>query len=120
MVMAHELLPKERPELVSLHKQLRALINSLRRFVDEEDYRHLEEAGRIHESIKSNKHYELLSGRIDLENNLKAMVATVAAAGGKLDDLTHGRLLDQAVYTIVRANIASTGLEFKLKRMRKG
>jgi hypothetical protein len=35
--MAHELSPKERPELVSLHKQLRALINTLRRFVDEED-----------------------------------------------------------------------------------
>ncbi len=116
--MAHELSPKERPELLTLHKGLRNIIAALREFLDTEDYTYLEKAVEIGEVLKTNKHYGTLSGRLDLENNLKAMYHIYK--NQKIDDFVHGRLLDQVVYTIVRANIISTGLEFKLKRMRKG
>ncbi len=120
MVMAHELSPKERPELLTLHQGLRNIVTALRQFLDTEDYTHLEKALNILETIKTNKHYHTLSGRLDLENNLKTMHQIYQTYGGNIDDFVHGRLLDQVVYTIVRANIISTGLEFKLKRMRKG
>jgi len=118
--MAHELSPKERPELLELHRHLREIIAELRKFIDTEEYNHLERAMQIHENVKGHRHYSVLSGRLDLENNLHSMYQTYRSLKGRLDDLIHGRLLDQAVYTIVRANIMATGLEFKLKRMRKG
>ncbi|MEM4280614.1 MAG: hypothetical protein QW470_05650 [Candidatus Caldarchaeum sp.] len=118
--MAQELSPKERPELLNLHQGLRNIVTVLREFLDTEDYSHLEKAVNILESIKANKHYHTLSGRLDLENNLKAMYEIYRTYGDKMDDFMHGRLLDQVVYTIVRTNIISTGLEFKQKRMRKG
>ncbi|MEM1943419.1 MAG: hypothetical protein QXO30_08105 [Candidatus Caldarchaeum sp.] len=118
--MSHELSPKERPELVELHEGLRSLVKALRSFLDTEDYGWLKKAFEVHQKLVSNKHYQGLSGRLDLDNNLRAMNQVYLAYGEKSDDFTHGRLLDQVVYTIVRANIISTGLEFKLKRMRKG
>ncbi|MEM2095006.1 MAG: hypothetical protein QXV86_01875 [Candidatus Caldarchaeum sp.] len=120
MVVSHELSPKERPELVELHEGLRRVVKALRIFLDTEDYGFLKKAFELHQKLLSNKHYQGLSGRLDLENNLRAMNQVYLAYGEKTDDFTHGRLLDQVVYTIVRANIISTGLEFKLKRMRKG
>ena len=118
--MAHELGPKDRPELLSLHGELRELIGCLRQFIDTEDYAFLEKAYTIKEKIKNGMKIELLSGFEDLDKNLNIMYYSWREAGGNLEDYVHGRLLDQAVYSIVRANIITTGLEFKMKRMRKG
>ncbi|MCS6769615.1 MAG: hypothetical protein NZ570_04170 [Candidatus Caldarchaeum sp.] len=120
MVVSHELSPKERPEVLELHRGLRDVVKALRNFLDTEDYGFLRKAVEAHERLKTHKQYPSLSGRLDLENNLKAMDEISRSHSDKMDDLVHGRLLDQVVYTIVRANIITTGLEFKLKRMRKG
>jgi hypothetical protein len=118
--MAHELGPKDRPELLSLHGELRKLIGCLRQFIDTEDYGFLEKAYTVKEKIKNSMKIEWLSGFEDLDKNLNIMYYSWMEAGGNLGDFVHGRLLDQAVYSIVRANIMATGLEFKMKRMRKG
>ncbi len=118
--MAHDLGPKDRPELLTLHHSLRELIGCLRNFIDSEDYGFLEKAYTIKEKIKNTMHIGYLSGFNDLDKNLNAMYIVWREAGKNLEDYTHGRLLDQAVYSIARANIMATGLEFKLKRMRKG
>ncbi|MCS7110439.1 MAG: hypothetical protein NZ956_03095 [Candidatus Caldarchaeum sp.] len=118
--MAVELTPKERPEAFELLQNLRALAKSLRKFLDTEDFGHFEEALRTHQTIKASKVYEHLSGHLDLDNNISQLKIIYDSTGGKIDDIAFGRMLDQVVYTIVRANIMATGLEFKLKRMRKG
>ncbi|MEM4417893.1 MAG: hypothetical protein QXD32_07540, partial [Nitrososphaerota archaeon] len=63
---------------------------------------------------------EWLSGFDDLDRNITAIHNVWRESGGDFRDFVHGRLLDQAVYSLVRANIMATGLEFKMKRMRKG
>lgn len=120
MTLSVELSPKERPEAFQLLIQLRALTRALRRFLDTEDYAHFREAVQIHNSIRSSKLYEHLSGHLDLDNNINQLNAIYESSRGVLSENSFGRMLDQVVYTIVRANIVSTGLEFKLKRMRKG
>lgn len=118
--MSTELSPKERPEAFELLQQLRAFSKSLRKFLDTEDFAHFEEALKIHETMKESQIYGHLSGHLDIDNNIGQLRTLYETTGGKIDDMTFGRMLDQVVYTIVRTNIVSTGLEFKLKRMRKG
>ncbi|GBC68722.1 hypothetical protein HRbin01_00406 [archaeon HR01] len=116
--MAHELSPKERPDILSMHRSVRDIIESLQKFVETEDYAYVERAFNEKERLKSHGKLEYISGFQDLESNLDTLYNSVK--GGVAADFVHGRLVDQAVYTIVRANIIATGLEFKLKRMRKG
>lgn len=118
--MSHELSPKDRPEIISLHSSLRELISSLRMFLDTENYNYLERAYSIKEKIKTRMRIEWLSGFDDLDRNITAIHNVWRENGGVVKDFVHGRLLDQAVYSLVRANIMATGLEFKMKRMRKG
>lgn len=118
--MSTELTPKERPEAHELLKKLRLLAKTLRTFLDTEDFTYFVESVKLHQEIKDNHIYRHLSGHLDLDNNMEQLQKIYEAGGANIDDMTFGRMLDQVVYTIVRANIISTGLEFKLKRMRKG
>ncbi|BAJ51335.1 hypothetical protein CSUB_C1484 [Candidatus Caldarchaeum subterraneum] len=118
--MATELTPKERPEAHELLKKLRLLAKTLRSFLDTEDFTYFTESVKIHQEIRGIPIYQHLSGHLDLDNNMEQLQKIYETGGANMDDMTFGRMLDQVVYTIVRANIVSTGLEFKLKRMRKG
>ncbi|MEM0440651.1 MAG: hypothetical protein QXF45_03815 [Candidatus Caldarchaeum sp.] len=118
--MVSELAPKERPEAYDLLQQIRRMTKALRNFLDSEDFKHFEQALQIHDMFSKNHVYLHLSGHLDLDNNINQLKSIYEMSKGNLDDLSFGRMLDQVVYTIVRANIVSTGLEFKLKRMRKG
>ena len=121
MVTAHELSPQMRPLIVDCMNKLKEIIYYLRLFLDEEDSRYVDEAYRVCGELRGNgEMLKLMSGFEDLERNLEALHKTFKEKGDSIDDILYGRLANQAVYIITRANIIHTGLEFKLKRMRKG
>ena len=121
MVTAHELSPQMRPVIVECMNKLKEIIYYLRLFLDEEDKRYIDEAYRVCGEIKGNSEMlKLMSGFDDLDRNLEALYNSFKEGGDNIDDILYGRLANQAVYIITRANIIHTGLEFKLKRMRKG
>jgi hypothetical protein len=90
---------------------LREVIADLRSFVETDDYSFIEMA---------KERVSALSGMRDLINNVREMYRKVLEANGKLDDIDHGLLVQQAIYSITRANILAVGIEFRLKRMRGG
>ncbi len=121
MVTAHEIAPQMRPTLLECMNKLKEIILLFRKFLDEEDYNYVEKAYQLNQEIKNNPEFlKLMSGYTDLDNNIQAIYNTVRENGGNVDSITHGRLSNQAVYIITRANIIYTGLEFRMKRMRKG
>ncbi|HID04900.1 MAG TPA: hypothetical protein EYP20_03750 [Aigarchaeota archaeon] len=121
MVTVHEIPPQMRPTLLECMNKLKEIIILFRKFLDTEDYSYVEEAYRLNQEVKNNPEFlKFMSGYADLDNNIQAMYNMVKERGGDVDSLTHGKLSNQAVYIITRANIIYTGLEFRMKRMRKG
>ena len=121
MVTAHEIAPQARPTVLECMDKLKQLILLFRRFLDEEDYSYVEQAYRLNQEIKSNPDFlKLMSGYRDLDNNIQSIYSAYRERNGEVDSLLHGKLSNQAVYIITRANIIYTGLEFRMKRMRKG
>jgi len=115
LVMAEKAQPlRLREGLLRLRDGIRDILESLRAFVESEDYAFVEKAQRLCEALEGKE----LPGFEDLRSNVNSIYSTYRQACGKLDTETHAHLVSQAVYAIVRANIISTGLEFKVKRMR--
>jgi len=112
--------PARRPAIVECREKLKEFILHLRLFLDEDDYWHVERAYEINQLLKNPEYHELMAGYEDLDRNVTAMYQTWKEKNGQIDSILHAHLSDQAVYTITRANLIFTGLEFKLKRMRKG
>ncbi|MEM2909483.1 MAG: hypothetical protein QXO01_00210 [Nitrososphaerota archaeon] len=113
--MAEKVSPiRLREEMLKLRDGIKDVLKNLRAFVETEDYSFVEKAQHLCESLDGKE----LPSFEDLRDNVNTIYSTYRQAGGKLDTETHAHLVSQAVYTIVRANILSTGLEFKVKRMR--
>lgn len=108
-------------ELKETWSILRGIVESLRGFIDTDDYSYIEKAqalaGELREKVGGD---DELSGERDLLNNISSMYRRVKEMGGAMPSIEHGLLVQQAVYTITRANIMSVGLEFKMKRMKGG
>lgn len=98
---------------------LTQIIKNLRSFLDTEQTTYIEKAYEINKTIKERDVFDVISGYEDLDNNLKSMYTALKQNDGDLQPMFIGNLTNQAVYTIVRANIANVGLGFKIKRMRK-
>jgi hypothetical protein len=99
---------------------LREVIADLRSFVETDDYSFIEMAKERVSALEDGEVVRELSGMRDLINNVREMYRKVLEANGKLDDIDHGLLVQQAIYSITRANILAVGIEFRLKRMRGG
>jgi hypothetical protein len=99
---------------------LREVIADLRSFVETDDYSFIEMAKERVNALEDGEVVSELSGMRDLINNVREMYRKVLEANGKLDDIDHGLLVQQAIYSITRANILAVGIEFRLKRMRGG
>jgi hypothetical protein len=99
---------------------LREVIADLRSFVETDDYSFIEMAKERVSALEDGEVVSELSGMRDLINNVREMYRKVLEANGKLDDIDHGLLVQQAIYSITRANILAVGIEFRLKRMRGG
>jgi len=112
---------KREEELKETWSILRGIVDSLRGFIDTDDYAFIERAHRLGGELREKLGGDdKLSGERDLINNLASMYEKVQRAGGSLPTMEHGLLVQQAIYTITRANIMSVGLEFKMKRMKGG
>jgi len=118
--VAHELLPAQRPAILECQKGLKSLILSLRLFLDEEDWTYVQKAHETKEQLKLGGCMTFMAGFQDLENNIDSIYNALKQSNGNVDRMLFGHLSNQAVYAITRANLIATGLEFKLKRMRKG
>ncbi len=99
---------------------LREVIADLRSFVETDDYSFIEMARERVSTLDDGDVIGELSGVRDLINNVREMHRKVVEANGRLDDIDHGLLVQQAIYAITRANILAVGIEFRLKRMRGG
>ncbi|MCS7143005.1 MAG: hypothetical protein NZ920_04325 [Aigarchaeota archaeon] len=99
---------------------LRTIIKNLRNFLDTENYGYVVEAYKAHTRIHSEDLSQNLWGWTDLVENLRSMYEKVTSNDMKLSTIEHGSLVQQAVYTISRANIMCVGLEFRLKRLKGG
>jgi hypothetical protein len=105
-------------DLIDILKILREIITSLQKFIDSDDYRFIEDARSSCHKLMNNhrlSNYDL-SGKNDLVRNVESMYEKIKSRKNGLDLLEHGLLVQQAVYTITRANIMAVGIEFKLKR----
>lgn len=98
---------------------LTQIITNLRAFLDTEQTAYIEKAYEVNKTIRERDVFDFISGYEDLDNNLKSMHIALKENDGELRPMFIGNLTNQAVYTIVRANIANVGLGFKIKRMRK-
>ena len=96
------------------------MIADLRSFVETDDYSFIEMAKERVSALEDGEVVRELSGVRDLVNNVREMHRKVLEANGKLDDIDHGLLVQQTIYSITRANILAVGIEFRLKRMRGG
>ncbi|MCS7117728.1 MAG: hypothetical protein NZ957_02960 [Thaumarchaeota archaeon] len=101
-------------------ERLRLTIADLRAFIETDDYEFVRRAGERVRELENNEYLSELSGLTDLISNVKAMNQKITQSNGKLDDVDHGLLVQQAVYSISRANILSVGIEFRLKRAKGG
>lgn len=101
-------------------EQLRLVISDLRSFVETDDYGFVRSAAERIRSLEGEELASELSGLRDLINNVREMNRKVSESNGRLDDIDHGLLVQQAVYSISRANIVSVGIEFRLKRLKGG
>jgi len=120
MVSAHELSPQMRPLILECMDKLKEIILMFRKFLDEENFEYVERAYVINQEIKNRPEFlKVMSGYRDLDNNIEAIYKAVKE-NNVMDDTLYGRIANQAVYIITRANIIYTGLEFRMKRMRKG
>lgn len=99
---------------------LREVIADLRSFVETDDYAFIERAKERVASLEDGELMGELSGIRDLISNVRDMHRKVLEANGRLDDIDHGLLVQQAIYSITRANILAVGIEFRMKRMRGG
>jgi hypothetical protein len=105
-------------DLIDILKILREIIMSLQKFIDSDDYKFIEDARSSCHKLMNNhrlSNYDL-SGKNDLVRNVESMYEKIKSRKNGLDLLEHGLLVQQAVYTITRANIMAVGIEFKLKR----
>lgn len=98
---------------------LRQIITNLRAFLDTEQTTYIEKAYEVNKTIRERVVFDVISGYEDLDNNLKSMYTALKENDGELKPVFIANLTNQAVYTIVKANIADVGLGFKIKRMRK-
>ncbi|MEN3047587.1 MAG: hypothetical protein ABDH63_02240 [Candidatus Caldarchaeales archaeon] len=101
-------------------EQLRLVISDLRAFVETDDYGFVRNASERVRALEREELMSELSGLRDLVNNVREMDRRVSESNGRLDDIDHGLLVQQAVYSISRANIISVGIEFRLKRLKGG
>lgn len=101
-------------------RTLRSIVTDLRGFLETDDYRFIQEACAKAGSLESVGEAAHLSGMRDLVENLRSMKEKLERSGYNLSTVEHGLLAQQAVYTISRANILATGLEFRFKRARGG
>jgi len=99
---------------------LREIVGDLRAFLETDDYRFLVSAHERCESLSSISEAAELSGFRDLLENLRGMRGRIGVGGHSISTIEHGLLAQQAVYSIARANILATGIEFRLKRARGG
>jgi len=107
-------------ELDDVLKILREIISALQKFLDTDDYKFIEDAyASCYKLLNNHKlnNYEL-SGKKDLVRNIEMMYEKIKSRKDDLDLLEHGLLVQQAVYTITRANIMAVGVEFKMKRIK--
>jgi len=105
-------------ELGEVLKILREIISSLQGFLETDNYRFIEDAYSACSKLLSDHRLSNceLSGKIDLVRNLESMYEKIKTRKDGLGLLEHGLLVQQAVYTITRANIMAVGIEFKIKR----
>ncbi|MEM0452987.1 MAG: hypothetical protein QW048_03565 [Nitrososphaerota archaeon] len=110
---------QERRILREAYTILRMLIFNLRAFLDTEDKKYLERAYSILCYASSDPRYvEKMHGFKDLQKNLESIYSEFKDKGLNLGEEDFSRLSEQVVYTIVRANIIATGINFRLKRMK--
>lgn len=100
-------------DVIELWRSIRKVAELLRKFLDTEDYSYIEQAWYVCKDIGIDG-----SGIRDLKSNIDEMYECYRSSTGSIDLDVHGRLVSQATYALVRANIISRGLEFKIKRMR--
>lgn len=92
------------------------MIADLRTFIETDDYEFVRRAAEQAKELENDELLSELSGLTDLVNNVKTMNQKISQSNGKLDDVDHALLVQQAVYSISRANILSVGIEFRFKR----
>lgn len=98
----------------------RMIIQSLRLFLDTDDYKHLERAYRLGEYAASKPEYvSEMTGFQDLRLNLKSIHEKLSSMNWNPGLEEHAEISHQVTYTIVRANIIANGISFRLKRMRR-
>ncbi len=121
MSTSHEVTASQRVTMLECRTKIKELIYYLRKFLDEEDYSYIEKAYQVNEQLKNNQEFlKMMSGYDDLNNNMVSIYNKWRDNGDNMDSALHAHISNQVVYTITRANLIVTGLEFKLKRMRKG
>ncbi|MDJ0269790.1 MAG: hypothetical protein NXY59_04455 [Aigarchaeota archaeon] len=121
MSASHEITASQRATMLECRTKIKELIYYLRKFLDEEDYSYIEKAYQTNEQLKNNQEFlKIMAGYDDLNNNIVSIYSKWRENGGNVDSMLHARISNQVVYAITRANLIATGLEFKLKRMRKG
>ncbi|MEM2004432.1 MAG: hypothetical protein QW689_05525 [Nitrososphaerota archaeon] len=105
-------------ELNNVLNILREIILSLQKFLETDDYKFIENAYSSCSKLLNIIHIDSheLAGKMDLVKNIESMYDKVRYQKNNFDLENHGLLVQQAVYTITRANIMAVGLEFKIKR----
>lgn len=95
----------------------RMIIFNLRAFLDTEDYKYFDQANKLVMYAASKPDYsENMYGFRDLYNNMKTMHELIESKNQKLTEEEYSKLSEQVIYTIVRANLIATGVNFRLKR----
>lgn len=110
---------EERKTLREVFTLTRMIIFNLRAFLDTEDYKYFKRAYKLVEYAASKPQYSgNIHGFRDLYNNMKSMYEVAESRNWSLTDEEYSKLSEQTIYTIVRANLIASGLNFRLKRAR--
>ncbi len=97
----------------------RMVVFNLRAFLDTEDYKYFKRAYKLVEYAASKPQYvENMYGFRDLYNNMKAMYELLESRSWNPSEEEYAKLSEQVTYTIVRANLIATGINFRLKRFK--
>ena len=110
---------EERKTLREVFILTRMIIFNLRAFLDTEDYKYFRRAYRLVEYSASKPQYsDNMHGFRDLFNNMKKMHEMLESRNWRLTEEEYSKLSEQVTYTIVRANLIATGVNFRLKRFK--
>ncbi len=109
---------EKRRKTLEAYTLARMILSDLRGFLDHEDYRYLQRAYRLGEYAWNNGFLDEMPGLRDLYSNLKSMYELGASKRWELSDEEFAELSHQASYTLLRASVIASGLNYRLKRMR--